>query len=457
MAGACFDPLEAIGPVDGRYRSLTAPLAAYFSEAAFFRYRIKVEVEYLIALAAEINDEKFPPLTEAQMATLRKWYADFSIDDARAVKQIENTTRHDVKAVEYFLQQKMKAVGLEAWIPLLHAGLTSQDINHPALTMMMRDAWQKVLRPALVGIETTLRERARQWADMVMMARTHGQPASPTTMGKEIGVYSHRLHRLRQQLEAIPWTTKMGGAVGNFNAHVAAWPDIDWESFANRFIQQLGMERQPLTTQIENYDLMGLWLKTLAALNTVLLDLCRDVWLYIAIGYFTQRVVSGEVGSSTMPHKVNPIDFENAEGNLGLANALAHHMAEKLPVSRWQRDLSDSTVTRNAGLPAAYSLIAYRSILRGLDKIIPHPEAMAADLQRHPEVLGEAVQTYLRKAGRADAYEIVKNLTRGKTLSPAAWEALVAALPVDAEGKKQLRRLRPADYIGLARVLVRHA
>ncbi len=457
LSAEYYHPLEAVSPVDGRYRPAVQPLAAYFSESAFFRYRIKVEVEYLIALAGEIADETFPPLDEDQTASLRKLYTHFSLDGARAVKDIERTTRHDIKAVEYYLRRQMESMGLQRWIPLLHLGLTSQDVNHPALTMMWRDGWRDVLRPALLDLETTLKAQAQAWADMVMLSRTHGQPASPTTLGKEVAVFAYRLRTLREQFDHIPLTTKFGGAVGNFNAHLAAWPEIDWEAFADRFIHSLGLERQPLTTQIENYDLLGLQLKTLASINTVLLDAARDFWLYISIGYFSQRVTAGEVGSSTMPHKVNPIDFENAEGNLGLANAVAAHIAGKLPVSRWQRDLSDSTVTRNLGVPAAYSLIAYQALSRGFAKVQPQPDTMAADLERHPEVLGEAVQTYLRKAGRTDAYELVKDLTRGKQLTTEDWQALIEALPLNAEGKAQLRELRPGDYVGLARTLVRHA
>ncbi|MDE7122815.1 MAG: adenylosuccinate lyase, partial [Alistipes sp.] len=396
--------LTAISPVDGRYRDKTEKLADYFSEQALIRYRIRVEVEYFIALA-ELPLPQLASVGETEKAALRALYTDFSAADAERVKEIERTTNHDVKAVEYILKEKMDALGLEQCKEFVHFGLTSQDINNTAIPLSLREALQEVYRPAVEEVRTKLASMADEWREVAMLARTHGQPASPTLLGKELRVYVERLDKQLAQLDAIAVPAKFGGATGNFNAHHAAFPAIDWVAFANRFVgETLGLSRSQYTTQIEHYDNLAAIFDCLRRVDTILTDLCRDMWMYISAEYFKQRIKAGEVGSSAMPHKVNPIDFENAEGNFGIAGAIYGHLSAKLPLSRLQRDLTDSTVLRNVGVPMAHSVIALRSLLKGLGKVILNREALDRDLEQNWAVVAEGIQTILRREGFPKPY-----------------------------------------------------
>jgi adenylosuccinate lyase len=446
-----LDRLTAVSPVDGRYRGAVEPLAAYFSESALIRYRLQVEVAYFIALCRL----PLPPLAAVAaegQAALRRLVEDFSIEDARRIKQIEAATNHDVKAVEYFLKERCETLGLSAFKEFVHFGLTSQDVNNTAMPAMLRDAWRQVLRPALEQIIERLAQMADTWRHVPMLARTHGQPASPTRLGKEIFVFVERLRKQLAQAAAIPFSAKFGGATGNFNAHRVAYPEVDWVGFANRLVaDDLGLVRSQVTTQIEHYDNTAAFCDALRRVNTILIDLNRDLWTYISMDYFKQKIKSTEVGSSAMPHKVNPIDFENSEGNLGLANALLAHLADKLPVSRLQRDLTDSTVSRNLGVPLAHSLIAYRSLLRGLDKLLLNPERLAADLEANWAVVAEGIQTVLRREGYPNPYEALKDLTRTHaTIDREAIAAFIDGLAVSEPVKAELRAISPHNYIGLA-------
>ena len=442
--------LTAVSPIDGRYRRHTNALAPYFSEYGLIHYRVRVEVEYFIALC-ELPLPQLADVEAAQFDSLRAIVTHFSEADAQRIKEIEHTTNHDVKAVEYFLKEKWQELGLADYQEFIHFGLTSQDINNTAIPLSIREALEQVYRPLLDEVVAKLSQQARQWADVPMLARTHGQPASPTRVGKEWHVFHERLVRQIELLEALPHTAKFGGATGGFNAHVVAYPSVDWAAFADRFAQDsLGLQRSHPTTQIEHYDFLAAQFDAIRRINTILLDLCRDVWQYISINYFTQRVVANEVGSSAMPHKVNPIDFENAEGNLGLANALFGHMAAKLPVSRLQRDLTDSTVLRNLGVPLGHSLIALRSLLKGLDKIELNQSALHDDLEENWAVVAEGIQTILRREGYPQPYEALKTLTRGQEkISEASIKRFIDTLEIDDAIKEELSAISPFNYVGV--------
>ncbi len=440
--------LTAISPVDGRYRGKCEHLDLYFSEYALIRYRVKVEVEYFIALSRTVA-----PLSgydHAYDARLRDIYENFSVADAAAIKEIESVTNHDVKAVEYFLKEQFDHLGLTQYKEFIHFGLTSQDINNTAVPMSIKDALNNVYRPVISRLVETLEKMASDWADISMLAKTHGQPASPTRLGKEIGVFAYRLRRQLEQLDAVPVSGKFGGATGNFNAHLTAFPDIDWREFANRFLSEnLGIEREQLTTQISNYDNLAALFDALRRVNTVIFDLDRDMWMYISMEYFKQRIKAGEVGSSAMPHKVNPIDYENSEGNLGIANAILAHLAQKLPVSRLQRDLTDSTVLRNVGVPLAHTIIAIESTLKGLGKLILNREAIDRDLDSMWNVVAEGIQTILRREGYPHPYETLKQLTRVNTAVTAeSIASFIDTLEVSDAVKAELKRLSPHTYTG---------
>jgi adenylosuccinate lyase len=449
-----LDSLTAISPVDGRYRSKCEVLDLYFSEYALIRYRVKVEVEYFIALASmplpQLAGLGFDKGNNECIDALRKIYTEFSVADAARIKEIESVTNHDVKAVEYFLKEKFDTLGLEPYKEFIHFGLTSQDINNTSVPMSVKDALEQVYIPALESLIATLRDYACQWKDIPMLARTHGQPATPTRLGKEIEVFAYRLERQLELLRTIPVSGKFGGATGNMNAHRVAYPDIDWPAFAGQFLAgHLGIEREERTTQISNYDNLAALFDALKRINTIIIDLDRDFWQYISMEYFKQKIKAGEVGSSAMPHKVNPIDYENSEGNLGIANAIYSHLASKLPISRQQRDLTDSTVLRNVGVPMAHSLIAIASTKKGLEKLLINEEAIRADLGHRWNVLAEAIQTILRREGYDHPYETLKALTR--TNAEVTQESLaefIATLDVRPEVREQLLSLTPLNYTG---------
>ena len=445
-------PLTAISPVDGRYRNKTEKLADYFSEAALIRYRIRVEIEYFIALC-ELPLPQLEGIDHARFADLRRLYTDFSEADALRVKEIESVTNHDVKAVEYIIKEKMDALGLSAYKEFVHFGLTSQDINNTSIPLSLKEALTGVYYPAVEEVRDKLAAFAREWHDVPMLARTHGQPASPTTLGKEFMVYVERLEKQLAQLHAIAVPAKFGGATGNFNAHHAAYPAIDWVAFANRFVgEKLGLSRSQYTTQIEHYDNLAAIFDAMKRIDTILIDLSRDMWTYISMEYFKQRIKAGEVGSSAMPHKVNPIDFENAEGNFGIANAIFEHLSSKLPVSRLQRDLTDSTVLRNIGVPVAHAVIALQSLMKGLGKVILNREALDRDLEQNWAVVAEGIQTILRREGYPKPYEALKALTRTNThITREAIAAFIETLDVAETVKQELRALSPATYTGVFR------
>ena len=442
--------LTAISPVDGRYRRAVAALAEQFSEYALIRYRAQVEIEYFIALC----ELPLPPLAGVDpqlFAPLRSIYRDFAPDDAEAVKAIERETNHDVKAVEYFLKTRLEALGLGAQKEFIHFGLTSQDINNTAVPLSLRDAWTSVVAPLFDEVQAVLAARVQEWKDVPLLARTHGQPASPTVMGKEIHVFVERLARQRDLLAAVPFSGKFGGATGNFNAHQVAYPEVDWPAFADRLVNDaLGLTRCRVTTQIEHYDNLAAFCDGIKRLNTILIDLNRDLWTYISLNYFRQKIRKGEVGSSTMPHKVNPIDFENAEGNLGVANALLEHLAAKLPISRLQRDLTDSTVTRNIGVPLAHTVIALKSLLRGLDKLMIDTAVIAQDLEANWAVVTEGIQTVLRRVGYPNPYEALKALARtNKPIDQDMIRAFIDSLDVEEKVKNELKHITPHNYTGV--------
>lgn len=445
-------PLTAISPVDGRYRNKTEKLADYFSEAALIRYRIRVEIEYFIALC-ELPLPQLEGIDHARFADLRRLYTDFSEADALRVKEIESVTNHDVKAVEYIIKEKMDALGLSAYKEFVHFGLTSQDINNTSIPLSLKEALTGVYYPAIEEVRDKLAAFAREWHDVPMLARTHGQPASPTTLGKEFMVFVERLEKQLAMLHAIAIPAKFGGATGNFNAHHAAYPSIDWVAFANRFVSDtLGLSRSQYTTQIEHYDNLAAIFDCMKRIDTILVDLSRDMWTYISMEYFKQRIKAGEVGSSAMPHKVNPIDFENAEGNFGIANAIFEHLSSKLPVSRLQRDLTDSTVLRNIGVPVAHAVIALQSLMKGLGKVILNREALDRDLEQNWAVVAEGIQTILRREGYPKPYEALKALTRTNThITREAIAAFIETLDVAETVKQELRALSPATYTGVFR------
>lgn len=442
------DALFAVSPVDGRYAAVCSPLREYFSEYALIRERVKVEIKYLIALAQlqlpqlQIDSGKFD--------ALRSIYRQFTPADAEQIKQTEKTTNHDVKAVEYFVKEKLEALGLHKAKEFVHFGLTSQDINNTATPMLVRHGIAEVMLPALTDVLNKIESQAQDWNNISLLAHTHGQPASPTRLGKEMKVFSERLRAQLEMLKSIPHSAKFGGATGNFNAHAVAYPAVDWISFADDFVNSLGLTRTTYTTQIEPYDNLAALFDNLKRINNILLDLCRDVWTYISMNYFSQTVKTGEIGSSAMPHKVNPIDFENAEGNLGIANTLFEHLSAKLPVSRLQRDLTDSTVLRNTGVPFAHTLIALKSLLKGLNKILPNTQVISADLNSHAVVIAEAIQTILRREGYPNPYEALKDLTRGKeNITLQDIHQFINTLQVSDAVKAELLKITPENYTGV--------
>ncbi|MBS1542567.1 MAG: adenylosuccinate lyase [Bacteroidetes bacterium] len=441
--------LTAISPIDGRYFQTTAPLSEFFSEYALMRYRVRVEVEYFVALAhSGVTGMNFPAGKET---LLHSFYQNFGTQEAEAIKVIEKTTNHDVKAVEYYLKQLFDQHQLGQYKEFIHFGLTSQDINNTAIPLLLREFMEGHFLPLIVKIVAMLDNQAGQWKDVPMLARTHGQPASPTRLGKEMAVFSARIRQQLELLRSIPHSAKFGGATGNFNAHHVAYPETDWNAFADRFLSQsLGLTRSNPTTQIEHYDNLAAQLDGVKRINTILIDYCRDVWQYISMGYFKQKIKSGEVGSSAMPHKVNPIDFENAVGNLGLANALCEHLSAKLPISRLQRDLTDSTVLRNIGVPFAHSWLALHSIEKGIGKLELNRDAINADLEENWAVVAEAIQTILRKEGYPNPYEALKELTRrNEKITKAPMEAFVQSLKISEDLRKRLLAITPHNYTGI--------
>jgi len=441
--------LNAISPIDGRYQSKTQELSAYFSEYALIKYRVQVEVEYFIALC-ELPLPQLNGFGTQNVERLRNIVRYFGEPQATRIKDIESKTNHDVKAVEYFLKEEFSELGLGQWKEFIHFALTSQDINNTAIPLSLKAALHEVYDVFFIKIIEKINVLSDEWANIPMLARTHGQPASPTLLGKEFEVFSERLNVQFKQLKAVPFSAKFGGATGNFNAHHVAYPNINWHEFADDFVNnRLDLQRSHPTTQIEHYDNIAALFHTLSRLNTILIDLCRDVWTYISMNYFKQKTIVGEVGSSAMPHKVNPIDFENAEGNLGMANAIFGHLAEKLPVSRLQRDLTDSTVLRNVGVPIGHTLIAFKSILKGLDKLLLNEAKLASDLEANWAVVAEAIQNILRRENYPKPYEALKELTRGKaSISKTDIQEFIEQLEVSAEVKSELRAISPKNYVG---------
>ncbi len=441
-----LQPLTAISPVDGRYRNQLQHLDEYFSEFALIKYRVKVEVEYFLFL----SEKKFFKVPATLKKQLLKIADEFSIDDAEIIKTTEKITNHDVKAVEYFLKGKLKLAGGENIQEWIHFGLTSQDINNTAIPLMWKHAIEHEYLPAVINLQNELLLLAKKWKDIPMLARTHGQPASPTILGKEIMVFFERIENQIQQFSYIPFTGKFGGATGNFNAHFVAYPKINWVNFANQFLEEkLGLQRQQYTTQIEHYDLLAAHFDNIKRINTILIDLCRDMWTYISMEYFKQKTKKGEIGSSAMPHKVNPIDFENAEGNLGIANALLEHLSAKLPVSRLQRDLTDSTVIRNIGMPIAHTLLSILSLEKGISKLILNEEKLKKDLDNNWAVVAEAIQTILRRENYPQPYEALKELTRGKeSIDKNTIHQFINSLKISVALKKELKAITPFNYIG---------
>lgn len=445
-----LNSLTAVSPIDGRYADKTRELDLYFSEFGLIRYRVLVEVEYLIALTSLpiLQLEKFD---KAKAELIRNIYLSFSLEDARSIKEIEKTTNHDVKAVEYFVKKKLDTLQLESIKEFVHFGLTSQDINNTATPLSLKDAIKKIYLPSIEVTINQLDKYVMEWENISMLARTHGQPASPTRLGKEIKVFSERLKNQLSGIQHIKWSAKFGGATGNFNAHHVAYPQINWVDFANNFVNnQLGLDRSQTTTQIEHYDNLAATFDLLKRINTILVDLCRDFWTYISLDYFKQKIKKGEIGSSAMPHKVNPIDFENAEGNFGMANALFEHLSAKLPISRLQRDLTDSTVLRNIGVPIAHSLIAIKSLQKGLEKVIVNTDAINNDLEKNWAVVAEAIQTVLRREGYPNPYEVLLDLTRtNKAIDAGAIQTFIRQLNINDKVKDELLSITPFNYTGV--------
>ncbi|MES9958996.1 MAG: adenylosuccinate lyase [Sedimenticola sp.] len=443
--------LTAVSPVDGRYGSKTDDLRPIFSEYGLIRHRVLVEVRWLQSLSNHTGIEEVPPLSEHANNILNSIVENFSSDDAQRVKNIERTTNHDVKAVEYFLKEKIAGnEELEAISEFIHFACTSEDINNLSHALMLREGRGQVLIPQMDELIKAIKQLAHEHADKPMLSRTHGQPASPTTLGKEMANVVHRLQRQRDQVASVSLMGKINGAVGNYNAHLSAYPELDWQGFAQQFVESLGLSWNPYTIQIEPHDYMAELFDAIARYNNIVIDFCRDIWSYVSIGYFKQKTVAGEVGSSTMPHKVNPIDFENGEGNLGIANALFDHLALKLPVSRWQRDLTDSTVLRNMGVGFAYTTIAVQSVMRGIGKLEADEARLAADLNDNWEVLAEPIQTVMRRYGIEKPYEKLKELTRGQRITPEQLRVFVDGLDIPEEAKATLREMTPGTYIGNA-------
>ncbi len=442
--------LSALSPVDGRYRQQVDELAVFFSEYALIRYRIYVEIEYFIALA-EIPVPQLGSINDLNKSEIRKIYEEFRLEDAERVKEIESVTNHDVKAVEYYIKEAFNKIGLQEYTEFVHFGLTSQDINNTAVPLSLRNAVHEVYYPLMEQLLDKLDELQRTWSDIPMLARTHGQPASPTRLGKEVKVFHERITKQIGLLKAIPCSAKFGGATGNFNAHHVAYPGVDWAQFADHFVNEiLGLDRSRVTTQIEHYDNLAAIFDNLKRINTILTDLCRDIWAYISMDYFKQSIKKGEVGSSAMPHKVNPIDFENAEGNLGIANSVFAHLSEKLPVSRLQRDLTDSTVLRNIGVPFAHTILSVKAILKGLGKISVNRNKIETDLKENWIVIAEAVQTVLRREGYPGAYEVLKDLTRKNVkVTQQDFIKFIDNLEVDQTIKDELRVITPFNYTGI--------
>ncbi|HQF11250.1 MAG TPA: adenylosuccinate lyase [Paludibacteraceae bacterium] len=445
-----LSPLTAISPVDGRYRSKTEKYAEYFSEFALIRFRVMVEVEYFISLC-EIPLKELQSVPKDCFDKLRAVYIHFQESDAEKIKEIEQTTNHDVKAVEYFLKQQFDLLGLSDYKEFIHFGLTSQDINNTAVPVSIKKALEDVYYPEMENLLKKMRELAEEWKDIPMLARTHGQPASPTRLGKEIMVFVYRLDKQLSLLRAVPISGKFGGATGNFNAHSVAYPSIEWKNFADKFLaEKLGIQREEWTTQISNYDHLAALLDSLKRIDTILIDFCRDVWTYVSMEYFKQKIKPGEVGSSAMPHKVNPIDFENAEGNLGMANAVLDFLSAKLPISRLQRDLTDSTVIRNIGLPFSYILIATQSLMKGMNKLVLNESAIRRDLENNWAVVAEAIQTILRREGYPAPYETLKALTRtNEVITEQTIHDFIDSLQVSEEVKNELRKISPFSYTGI--------
>jgi adenylosuccinate lyase len=446
-----LNPLTAIGPVDGRYHNATKDLSVYFSESGLIQYRIRVEVYYLLALAElPIPNIDFAALLN-QAQQLKDWASNPSTADILRVKEIEKTTNHDVKAVEYVVKEKLDAMHLSAYREWVHFGLTSQDINNTSIPLSIKEALHNHILPQLTVISEKLQKMAEDWKDIPMLAKTHGQPASPTRLGKEIIVFVERLQVQIQQVQQIPFSAKFGGATGNFNAHHVAYPQIDWVGFANKFVNNtLGLNRSQTTTQIEHYDNLAAMFDAWKRINTILIDFCRDIWTYVSMEYFRQKIKEGEVGSSAMPHKVNPIDFENAEGNLGIANAIFEHLASKLPISRLQRDLTDSTVLRNIGVPFAHTVIALKSISRGMEKLLLNEDALHRDLENNWAVIAEAIQTILRRENYPNPYEALKGLTRkNEKMNKDSFALFIDSLDVSDSIKNELKTISPFNYTGI--------
>ncbi len=441
--------LTAISPVDGRYRRTTESLAPFFSEFGLIHYRVRIEIEYFIALC-ELPLPQLADFDTSLFDQLRSIYTEFSEADALRIKEIEKTTNHDVKAVEYFIKEKLADLSIEQYLEFIHFGLTSQDVNNTAIPLSLKEAMDAVVTPAFEEVIYKLSSLAALWKDIPLLARTHGQPASPTRLGKELQVFVERLQQQRNLLVQIPYAAKFGGATGNFNAHHVAYPGFDWPEFGNDFVSNLGLCRSRYTTQIEHYDHLAAMLDTLKRLNTILVDFSRDVWSYVSTNYFKQKIKAGEVGSSAMPHKVNPIDFENAEGNLGVANALYEHLSAKLPISRLQRDLTDSTVLRNLGMPLAHTLIALKSLVRGMDKLELNEAAIHADLEANWAVVAEAIQTVLRRESYPQPYEALKALTRkNEAITAKTIAEFIETLDVSEAIKAELRAISPFNYLGV--------
>ena len=442
--------LNAISPIDGRYRSKTISLSPYFSEEALIKYRVLVEVEYFIALR-EADLPQLAKIDKSIYDSLRAIYKNFSTEDALWIKETEKTTNHDVKAVEYFIKSKFDGLGLQEFKEFIHFGLTSQDINNTAIPLSTKEAFENVYLPSLVSVIAKLKELAMEWKDVPMLARTHGQPASPTRLGKEILVFVERLEEQMRLLFNVPFAAKFGGATGNYNAHKVAYPNTDWKKFGTDFVENsLGLHHSFPTTQIEHYDHFAAFFDALKRINTILIDLDRDIWTYVSMDYFKQKIKAGEIGSSAMPHKVNPIDFENSEGNLGIANAIFEHLAAKLPVSRLQRDLTDSTVLRNIGVPMGHTLIAFEATLKGLNKLLLNEEKFAEDLEKNWAVVAEAIQTILRREGYPNPYEALKDLTRTNTvINKEAIHNFIGTLNVSEEVRAELMQITPSNYLGI--------
>ncbi|WP_396146144.1 adenylosuccinate lyase [Flavobacterium sp.] len=442
--------LNAISPIDGRYRSKTFSLSPFFSEEALIKYRVLIEVEYFIALC-EADLPQLSGVNKSVFDELRKIYTNFSTEDALWIKETEKTTNHDVKAVEYFIKSKFDALGLEPFKEFIHFGLTSQDINNTAIPLSTKEAFEKVYLPSLISVIAKLKELAMEWKDIPMLARTHGQPASPTRLGKEILVFVERLEEQMRLLFNVPFAAKFGGATGNYNAHHVAYPNTDWKKFGTDFVEStLGLQHSFPTTQIEHYDHFAAFFDALKRINTILIDLDRDIWTYVSMDYFKQKIKAGEIGSSAMPHKVNPIDFENSEGNLGIANAIFEHLSAKLPISRLQRDLTDSTVLRNIGVPMGHTLIAFEATLKGLNKLVLNEVKFEEDLEKNWAVVAEAIQTILRREGYPNPYEALKDLTRTNTIiNKEAIHNFIQTLKVSDEIKVELMQISPSNYLGI--------